>query len=136
MNVLAAISVALLAIQVAVLGFWVSILRGRVRAIYHGEAMDPASPLAKAVRAHGNAAEYAGILAGLFIAISLLPATASAVWPPYLMLAITAARCLGSVGFLTSQTLTNIHPLKALSALVTYAGMLVLALHLLLAAMP
>lgn len=135
MNLLTATSIALLAIQVAVLGFWVSIVRGRVKAVYHGETMDPASPLAKAVRAHGNAAEYAGVLAGLFIAISLLPATASVVWPPYLMLAITTARCLGSIGFITCETLAKIHPLKALSALVTYFGMLVLGIYLLLAVM-
>lgn len=136
MNLLAFTSIALLAIQVGVLGFWVSIVRSRVGAIYHAEVMDPASPLAKAVRAHGNASEYAGILAGLFIAISLLPATAGDTWSPYLMLAITAARCLGSIGFISCETLAKVHPLKALSALVTYAGMLALAIHLLLALMP
>jgi uncharacterized membrane protein YecN with MAPEG domain len=135
MNLLAFTSIALLAIQVAVLGFWVSIVRSRVGAIYHAEVMDPASPLAKAVRAHGNASEYAGVLAGLFIAISLLPATARDTWPPYLMLGITAARCLGSIGFISCETLAKVHPLKALSALVTYAGMLALAIHLLLALM-
>jgi uncharacterized membrane protein YecN with MAPEG domain len=136
MNPIAVVCISVLAIQVALLGLWVSIVRGRVRAIYHGAAMDPASSLAKAVRAHGNAAEYAGVLVGLFLATSLLPATASAAWPPYLMLTITVSRCLGSVGFITCETLAKIHPLKALSALVTYFGMLALAANLLLAVMP
>lgn len=135
MSPIAIACIAALALQVAALGFWVSVVRGRSHVIFHGQTMHPASPLAKAVRAHGNASEYAGILAGLFIANGLQPNAVGAAWSAHIMLAITVARYLGSVGFLTGKTLNKIHPLKALSALITYFGMVALAIQLLLVLM-
>jgi uncharacterized protein len=133
MNILIISSVAALAMLVAALGAWVTTVRVRTKIIYHGERMDPHSQIAKAVRAHGNAAEYAGMLMGLYLVTGLVYRDAALdTWVAIVIVGVTVARYLGAIGFLTSETLEKIHPLKALAAMCTYGGTLALAINVLL----
>jgi uncharacterized membrane protein YecN with MAPEG domain len=68
-------SVAILGALLFLLGLRVSVLRGRYRTAF-GASDDPADPLFRAVRAHGNAAEYVPMLAVLM----LLAAVRSPSW--------------------------------------------------------
>lgn len=133
MNTVIVSSVAALAVLVAALGAWVTTVRVRTTVMYHGERMDPRSQIAKAVRAHGNAAEYAGMLMALYLVTSLVQRDAPLdTWVVIVIVGVTAARYLGAIGFLTCQTLEKIHPLKALAAMCTYGGTLALAINVLL----
>ncbi len=62
---IAIICAALLGLLVFGLGFFVSLMRGRT-GVNFGYTANPTDPLHKLVRAHGNAAEYAPMLAILF----------------------------------------------------------------------
>ncbi|MEO0467014.1 MAG: MAPEG family protein [Pseudomonadota bacterium] len=129
MNV-AIICIALNALLVFGLGFWVSLQRSQgERVIFHGAPLDPTSGLAKAQRAHGNASEYAGAITALFLLCSLTGREGAIV--ASLMIAITAARYLVAFGFLTCKTLEKPHWAKAVGALVTYVGGIVLSAYLL-----
>ena len=128
MHAVAAICSALLVILTLALAFHVSLVRGRTN-IIAGDGGDPAGPVMKAVRAHANAMEYAALLIGLFVVLSLLRGVEQPLpsWVAALMIAVTAARGVHAAGILTCRTLTKIHPLKAIGALVTYIGGIVLA---------
>jgi uncharacterized protein len=133
LNTFIVASVAALGILVAVLGAWVTTVRVRTSVMYHGERMDPASPMAKAVRAHGNAAEYAGMLMALYLVTGLVYGDSPMdTWVVTVIVGLTVARYMGAIGFLTSQTLEKIHPFKALAAISTYGGTLALAINVLL----
>ena len=84
--------------------------------------------MAKAQRAHGNSAEYAALLIGLFLIVGFAyqgrDLGALAMWT---MVAITVSRVLHALGFLLCSTLEKPHALKAIGALVTYLGGLLLA---------
>ncbi|MEO1311407.1 MAG: MAPEG family protein [Pseudomonadota bacterium] len=122
----AVISAAALGLLVFVLGFWVSIERTRSKVITG--APDPASSLAKTVRAHGNATEYAPTLMVLLLIVGVAlerdmsrdPAAAGPV--VWLMLVVTASRFIHAAGFLLCETLEKPHVLKAIGAIVTYVG--------------
>ena len=133
MNPVIVSSVAALGILVAVLGAWVTTVRVRTGVMYHGERMPPTSQMAKAVRAHGNAAEYAGMLMALYLVTGLVYGAAPLEnWVAAMIVGVTVVRYLGAIGFLTCQTLEKIHPLKALAAISTYGGTLALAINVLL----
>ncbi|MEM9668812.1 MAG: MAPEG family protein [Pseudomonadota bacterium] len=79
---------ASLAILTILLAFWTSIQRGSSSTIAYGAPLDPASAMAKAQRAHGNAAEYSALLIALF-SRSVLPIreeTSAALSPGRLLL--------------------------------------------------
>ena len=84
---------------------------------------DPADPLHKAVRAHGNTAEYAPMLAILMIAAA---SNDPAGWVLWVMVVATLARFLIAVGLLRGS-LDKANPLRFVGALGTYAAGLVLA---------
>lgn len=111
--------VASMAALLLLLGFNVSLQRSRAGIYFHGAPADPRSALAKAVRAHGNAAEWVPILAVLML---YLGSTAPPAWVLGTILAATASRFLAAAGFLACETLERIHPLKALGALGTYTA--------------
>ena len=120
---------------VFLLGFWVSIQRSvGDKVIYHGETLSPESALAKAIRAHGNASEYAGVIIGVILAtIMIVTMKEDGVWPVWItsaIIAVTAARWLHAIGCLTCETLAKPHPLKAIGAIVTYIGGAALAIGL------
>ncbi len=119
---------ASLVILTLLLAFWTSIQRGSSKTIAYNAPLDPSSSMAKAQRAHGNAAEYAALLIGLFLVVGFayegrdLGALVS-----WTIIAITASRALHAIGFLICETLEKPHALKAIGALVTYLGGLLLA---------
>lgn len=119
---------ASLAILTLLLAFWTSIQRGASQTIAYNAPLDPTSAMAKAQRAHGNSAEYAALLIGLFLAAGFayqgrdLGALLS-----WTIIAVTASRFIHAIGFLTCKTLEKAHPLKAVGALVTYVGGLLIA---------
>ncbi|MEL7031638.1 MAG: MAPEG family protein [Pseudomonadota bacterium] len=122
------ICAASLVILTLLLAFWTSMQRGSSKTIAYSAPSDPRSAMAKAQRAHGNAAEYAALLIGLFLVVGFayqgrdLGAVIS-----WTIIAVTVSRVLHALGFLICETLEKPHALKAVGALVTYLGGLVLA---------
>ena len=119
---------AALAILTLLLAFWTSVQRGSSNTIAYGAPLDPASPMAKAQRAHGNAAEYAGLLIALFLVTGFAYAGRDlgglVTWT---IITVTAARFIHALGFLICATLEKPHILKAIGALFTYLGGLILS---------
>jgi hypothetical protein len=109
------------------LSFRVSIERRRshVGIGVHGAGT---SPLDKAVRAQGNAAEYVPLFVLLFLYFNSVP---SAAWLQWLALAVTACRLAHAAGMLLSADLNRPHPLRFVGALGTYIGGLLFGIALL-----
>ncbi|NQY98709.1 MAG: MAPEG family protein [Henriciella sp.] len=128
MNSIILICSASLVILTLLLAFWTSMQRGSSKTIAYGAPLDPASGMAKAQRAHGNSAEYAALLIGLFVITGFAYAGRDlggvVTWT---MIAITVSRFLHAIGFLICETLEKPHVLKMIGALITYLGGLVLA---------
>lgn len=128
MNSIIIICSASLVILTILLAFWTSMQRGSSKTISYGAPLDPTSAMAKAQRAHGNSAEYAALLIGLFLVTGFAytgrDLGALVTWT---MIAVTVSRFVHAAGFLLCETLEKPHALKAVGALVTYLGSLVLA---------
>ena len=122
MNV-AIVCTALLGLLVFGLGLAVSLARGATRTNF-GFTPDPTDRLYKRVRAHGNAAEYAPMLA---ILILLIGARNPAPWMVWTFVAATLFRYLHAAGMLVCPSLDQPHPLRFVGALGTYVTGLVLA---------
>jgi len=119
---------AALVVLTLLLGFWTSIMRGRTKSIAYGAASDPAGSMLKAQRAHDNASEYAALLIGLFLLTGFAYAGRDlGLAVTSLVIAITLARFLHAIGFLICATLEKPHPLKAIGAVITYFGGIILA---------
>ena len=84
-----------------------------------GFSPDPTDPLYKMVRAHGNATEYAPLLA---VVILFLGSRDPATWVLWTMGVVTTARYLHAAGMILSPTLDKPHPLRFAGALLTYIG--------------
>jgi uncharacterized membrane protein YecN with MAPEG domain len=124
----ALVCIALLGLLLFGLGLAVSLTRGRANTII-GHSPDPADPLHKLVRAHGNTAEYAPLLAVLMLVVAMNePAT----WQLWCMGIATACRYLFAIGMITSPSLAKAHPLRFVGALGTYVVGLVLSVGLLI----
>ena len=110
-----------------ILAFWTSLQRGASKQIAYNAPLDPTSAMAKAQRAHGNCAEYAALLVGLFLVVGFAyqgrDLGAAAGWT---IIAVTVSRFVHAIGFLICKTLEAPHLFKAIGALVTYLGGLVL----------
>ena len=121
----AIIGTAILAALVFVLGFNVSRMRG-VTAKAGGSQLptDPSSPLFKAIRAHGNAAEYVPTLIVLFL---LVGARSPAVIAIPLIVGATAARLLHAVAMLRARSLATKSAPRLAGAIGTYGFGLALA---------
>ena len=118
------ICVSILGLLVFVLGFLISMLRGKTGIIYYGDSLDdPTSLLTKAVRALGNTVEFAPILAVMFL---YLATTNPDSWILWTIVVATTSRVLMVLGFLTAGTLRKIHPLKAVGGVGTYLSGLAL----------
>ena len=120
--------IALLGFLLFGLGLAVSMKRGNTNTLI-GHAPDPADPLHKLVRAHGNTAEYAPLLALLMLAVAL---NEPAAWTLWCMGIATAARYLLVVGVLASPTLAKPHPLRFVGAATTYLTGIALSVALLI----
>lgn len=114
----AAVCIALLGLLVFGLGFAVSLVRGRSQTLI-GASADPADPLHKVVRAHGNATEYAAMLAVLIWVAAIQDAGA---WATGCTILATAARYVHAAGMVLPATLDKPNPLRLLGALGTYLG--------------
>jgi uncharacterized membrane protein YecN with MAPEG domain len=124
----ALVCTALLGLLVFGLGLAVSLLRGSTSTNI-GHVLDPADRLHKAVRAHGNAAEYAPMLAILMLAVAARGYTRWMVWT---FVAATVSRYLHAAGMLLSPSLDRPQPLRFVGALGTYLSGLALVAALLL----
>lgn len=120
---IAVISVAIMAITLFSLGFLVSIRRGAEDTIT-GMSDDPTNGLRKAVRSHGNNAEWVPILAILML---YLGANSPALWVEITFGVIALGRVAAAIGFLVCETLAKPHPLKVFGALTTYIGGIIMA---------
>ncbi len=124
----ALVCTALLGLLIFGLGLVVSVLRGSTGTVI-GHGIDPTDRLHKMVRAHGNAAEYAPMLAVLMLAIAARGATPWMVWT---FVAATGFRYVHAAGMLLSPSLDRPQPLRFVGALGTYVSGLALVLALLL----
>lgn len=119
-------SVALASLTIT-LAMLTSMLRLKTGAISFDTQLAPTSFLAKVQRAHGNSAEYAGILILLFLIVGFAyqgeTLEASIIWT---ILAITASRVIHALGFLTCRSLESPHVFKAIGVTVTCLGSLFL----------
>lgn len=115
MNV-AIICTALLGLLVFGLGLGVSVLRGSSQTNI-GYDPNPTDRLYKMVRAHGNASEYAPMLA---ILILLVGARQPGTWMVWTFIAATVSRYLHAAGMLLSPSLDRPQPLRFVGALGTY----------------
>jgi len=118
---------ALLGILVFGLGFAVSMTRMRTKR-GTGCDLDPTDALHKVVRAHGNTAEYAAMLALLFILVGVRN---PAPWALGSMIGATASRYLLAIGLLFPATMARPHPVRFLGAAGTYVFGLALCAALL-----
>ena len=123
---------AVLVILYFLLALNVSLTRRRTRTGIGG-GDDPAGPMNKAVRAHGNAAEYVPIFVALFLYFLLSGAGG---WIEWVAIIVTASRVLHALGMLMTQTFNAPpHPLRAVGALGTYVGGLMLGVALFMMAL-
>lgn len=107
---------ALLGLLVFGLGFGVSALRGATRTNF-GYTPDPTDRLYKMVRAHGNAAEYAPMLAILILVVA---ARSPAPWMVSTFIGATLFRYLHAAGMLLCPSLDRPYPLRFVGSLGTY----------------
>lgn len=97
-----------------------------------GAGDDPSGPLNKAVRAHGNAAEYIPIFVALFLYL-LMSGTGG--WLKWVAIIVTVSRVLHAMGMLMTQTFNAPpHALRAIGSLGTYAGGFIFGVILILRA--
>ena len=120
------ICTALLGVLLFGLGLYVSILRQSYRQVI-GHDASPVDPLHRAVRAHGNTAEYAPFLGLLFLwfAVRQRPG-----WIDVAIVVATAARFLLVAGLLWGKSLEKPNPARFLGALLTYLSGLALVVGL------
>ncbi|HWJ95096.1 MAG TPA: MAPEG family protein [Telluria sp.] len=123
MNPVAAICVAALGLLLFGLGLGTSINRKKARRSY-GCADDPASPLYKFMRAHGNTAEYAPFFAVLML---FLGTRDPAPWVVWTMVAATACRYIFVAGLVAYPSMARPNALRFIGGLGTYVTGLVLS---------
>jgi uncharacterized membrane protein YecN with MAPEG domain len=125
----AIVDTALLGLLLFLLGLGVSMTRGRT-GVNFGAPNDPADPLYKMVRAHGNTAEYAPMFAILFILVGERnPAT----WALWTMAIAVISRYLIAAGMIMSPTLAKPNVFRFIGALGTYITGVLLCIAALMA---
>jgi hypothetical protein len=108
--------IALLGLLVFGLGLRVSMLRGASKTNF-GYVADPTDPLYKTIRAHGNAAEFAPMMAIMILLVAWRGATP---WMLWTFVAATIVRYLHAAGMILCPTLDRPHPLRFVGAVGTY----------------
>lgn len=126
---IALICIAILGILTIGMGFFVSITRARTGIII-GQPDDPDHALSRAIRAHGNTAEYSAMIAVLIYVLGTLD---PAFWVQVFMVGIVVARLLLITGILTAA-LDRPTAFRFIGSLGTYVLGTGLALALLLSA--
>ena len=128
MNV-AVFCTGMLGLLVFGLGFGVSALRGSSRTNF-AYTVDPTDRLYKLVRAHGNAVEYAPMLALLTWYLGAHQPGRFVVWT---FVVATLCRYLHALGMILAKSLDGVDPLRFMGALGTYVTGIVLVVAVLLA---
>jgi uncharacterized membrane protein YecN with MAPEG domain len=116
MNTAAVYCVAALGVLLFGMGWPISALRNH-RKQYFGVTADPTDTLYKAVRAHGNTAEYAAFLSVIFL---YLGAHQPEPWMIWTMIAVTVCRYLFVIGMIAFPTVAKPNPLRFIGAAGTY----------------
>lgn len=124
------LSSAVLVLLYFALAFMVSIARNRHR-VGVGAGPDPDGPLNRAIRAHGNAAEYLPLFVAIFLYFEV---AGGPPWTAWLAIALTVCRILHALGMYRARTLNGRDPLRFVGALGTYLGGFALGVALLLEA--
>jgi len=110
----------------------VSLTRGKTQTGI-GSGTDPDGPLNKAVRAHGNAAEYTPIFVALFLYFLMSGAGG---WIAWVAIIVTVARIAHAIGMLSTKSFRGPpSALRSIGAAGTYLGGFALGIALLLRAM-
>lgn len=123
------ICIGLLALPIFVLGFAVSMFRDYDHMI--GTPTDPTHRLHKVIRAHGNTAEYAPMLAILiYVAALQNPAT----WVLWMMWIAVAGRYIIIIGLIGFASLLKPNLFRMAGATTTYISGAALAIAVLLGA--
>ena len=126
------ICIGLLALPVFVLGFGISMLRGKQGPhTIIGTPSDPTDRLHKIIRAHGNTAEYAPMLAILIYVAALQGA---ATWVLWMMWIATVGRYLIAIGLVIGPSLEKPHVLRMAGATATYIAGIGLTIAVLIGA--
>jgi uncharacterized membrane protein YecN with MAPEG domain len=121
----------ILVLVYSALSLYVSLMRGRLK-IGIGPGPDLSGPLNKAVRAHGNSAEYTPLFVALFLYFLMAGASG---WITWAVIGITLCRVLHPIGMLLSPDFNRPpHALRAIGALGTYVGGALLGVALLMRA--
>ncbi|MGH8133895.1 MAG: MAPEG family protein [Steroidobacteraceae bacterium] len=117
---------AVLVILYFLLAFNVSLTRRKTRTGI-GSGPDPSGLLNRAVRAHGNAAEYIPIFVLLFVYFNSVGAAG---WITWVTIAVTVCRVLHPIAIFMSPDLNKAYPLRFIGSLGTYLGGLALGVAL------
>ena len=132
MNLIAVDCVVALGALIFGLGFATTALRTKSGALTDSGS-DPAAPLYKFVRAHGNTAEYAPFLAVLILYLGdHNPAT----WVVLTMVAATLFRYLLVAGMIFPATMARPSPLRVIGAIGTYCAGAALCVAMIIARTP
>ena len=118
----AIVCTALLGLLVFGIGLLVSLTRGSQQVAF-GYQPDPAGRLYRLVRAHGNATEYASMMAILMLVVG---ARDPATWMLWVFVVATLSRYVHAAGMMSGPSLAQVHPLRFIGALGTYLGGLLL----------
>lgn len=122
------ICVASLTLLFFCLSLAITFVRLRTKVLFFGAPADPASLLTKLVRAHGNTAEYVGLLAVLILSLGSEPRSNVVTG---LMILALLARLLFVFAILRCRSLEIFDPLRALAVTGTYVAGLGLGVALL-----
>ncbi|MCF2859133.1 MAPEG family protein [Pseudoalteromonas sp. SMS1] len=116
--VVAYLCIALLGLLLTLGGFYVSLIRGKTDVV-GGVPMPLNDTLHKAIRAHGNSAEYNGFIALTFYILSQhQPPT----WLLICMIWLTVARYTHFIGLLTCETMAKPNLLRFFGAGSTFVA--------------
>lgn len=122
---------AILVIVYFLLAHNVSRVRANTR-VGFGTGDEPSGRLNRAIRAHGNSAEYTPIFLVLFL--YFLSSGASG-WITWVVVAVTVCRVLHPISILMAPDLNAIYPPRFVAAVGTYLGGLALGVALLMRAL-
>jgi uncharacterized membrane protein YecN with MAPEG domain len=124
---LAAICVSLIGLLLFGLGAAITLQRRRTQT-YFGFNNDPSDALYRLIRAHGNTAEYGGVLCLLIWSAGQVPMS---IWSMCLVVVVTLSRYCQALGMLLGPTLNSPpNMLRLVGTTGTYTGGAALCLSL------